>query len=124
MAKKRLSSINKKTFGHRVYLARTGANWTVAQMAKEIEISSGFLRKIEQGRQLPSLRIFIKLFTALHIAPDYFLRNDLEADFHYSLCQAIEILSHCSQQECALLLANIKNVPLRPMQCDDKLTEG
>ncbi len=66
-------TLSKETIGKRIAKARKGAKLTQAELAEEIGISEKYLSRIECGKQLPSIVIFLKICEVLYISVDELL---------------------------------------------------
>ncbi|MFA6092594.1 MAG: helix-turn-helix transcriptional regulator [Elusimicrobiota bacterium] len=92
---------------------RKKAGWTMAQLAEQAGIDTGFLAYIETGRKLPSLTTAAKLADALDIG-----LTDLFSDVHprwpnpdYEIeRQVVALLHACSKEQKAALLSILKGL--------------
>lgn len=57
--------------------------YTQESLAEKADIGIMYLGEIERGVKMPSLKIFIKLITALDISADYVLRDELPSGKEY-----------------------------------------
>ena len=68
-----------------------------AELAERINISNNHMSSIENGRQKPSLDIFIQICNLLNVTPDYLLLGSMHA---YNIPQdIIDKLRLCNQSD-------------------------
>lgn len=63
------------TLGRRVRDLRHRKGWTLDQLAKEAEVSKGFVSAVENDRNQPSGRIVLRLARALGASVDYLMQG-------------------------------------------------
>lgn len=64
------------TLGERLRRLRTGKGWTLDQLAEEAGVSKGLLSGIENGHNMPSGKVALKLANALEASVDFLLKGD------------------------------------------------
>lgn len=57
--------------GKRIKLRRKELNVKQSELAERLEISNNHMSSIENGKQKPSLDIFINICIQLNVSPDY-----------------------------------------------------
>ena len=62
-----------KEMGQRIKLRRKEMRMKQAELAERIDISNNHMSSIENGRQKPSLDMFIRICQNLNVTPDYLL---------------------------------------------------
>src|SRR5688500_5842495 len=64
--------------GDRVRQLRHGKGWTLEQLATEAGVSKGFVSAVENGHNIPSGKVLLKLGKALGASVDYLMKGDQE----------------------------------------------
>lgn len=86
--------------GIRIKTRRKELRIKQAELAEMLNISNNHMSSIENGRQKPSLDIFIGICNLLHVTPDYLLLGSMHA------CNIpqdiIDKLRLCTQSDIAL----------------------
>lgn len=86
--------------GSRIRLRRRELRIKQAELAEVLEISNNHMSSIENGRQKPSLDVFIRICNHLRVTPDYLLLGTMHA---YNIPQDIlEQLRLCSPADIQL----------------------
>lgn len=75
--------MDKVELGRKIQEARKKMGYTQESLAEKADIGIMYLGEIERGVKMPSLKIFIKLITALDISADYVLRDELPSGKEY-----------------------------------------
>jgi len=75
--------LDKVELGRKIQEARKKMGYTQESLAEKADIGIMYLGEIERGVKMPSLKIFIKLITALDISADYVLRDELPSGKEY-----------------------------------------
>lgn len=75
--------MDKVELGRKIQEARKKMGYTQESLAEKADIGIMYLGEIERGVKMPSLKIFIKLITALNISADYVLRDELPSGKEY-----------------------------------------
>ena len=89
-----------KEMGNRIKVRRKELKIKQAELAESLEISNNHMSSIENGRQKPSLDIFIGICRCLNVTPDYLLLGTMHA---YNVPQDIlDNLRLCSQSDIQL----------------------
>ena len=89
-----------KDMGSRIKLRRKELNIKQAALAETLEISNNHMSAIENGREKPSLDIFVQICHNLNVTPDYLLLGNMNA---YNIPKDIsEKLRLCSQDDIEL----------------------
>ncbi|MCM1467657.1 MAG: helix-turn-helix domain-containing protein [Alistipes sp.] len=65
--------------GKRIKIRRRELNIKQAELAEALEISNNHMSSIENGRQKPSLDIFVNICIRLDVTPDYLLLGSMHA---------------------------------------------
>lgn len=86
--------------GNRIKLRRKKLKIKQATLAESLEISNNHMSAIENGREKPSLDIFVQICYKLNVTPDYLLLENMNA---YNIPKDIsEKLRLCSQADIEL----------------------
>lgn len=89
-----------KEMGSRIKLRRKELKMQQAALAEALEISNNHMSAIENGREKPSLDIFVQICYKLNVTPDYLLLGNMNA---YNVPKDIsEKLRLCSQADIEL----------------------
>ncbi len=112
LRQKNTASINKKMItstaviflysemGNRIKIRRKELRIKQAELAEALEISNNHMSSIENGRQKPSMDIFIGICRHLNVTPDYLLLGTMHA---YNVPQDIlDKLRLCNQSDIEL----------------------
>ena len=68
-------------FGEKLHILREKQGLSMRQLASELEIkSSGYVSKLETGKQKPSIELLLKISLYFGVSTDQLLRDDLELD--------------------------------------------
>lgn len=65
--------------GNHIKVRRKELKIKQAELAEFLELSNNHMSSIENGRQKPSLDIFIVIFNCLNVTPDYLLLGTMHA---------------------------------------------
>ncbi|WP_044991042.1 helix-turn-helix domain-containing protein [Schaedlerella arabinosiphila] len=65
--------------GSRIKIRRIELRIKQAELAERLNISNNHMSSIENGRQKPSLDIFIQICNLLNVTPDYLLLGNMHA---------------------------------------------
>lgn len=86
--------------GNRIKIRRKELRIKQAELAEKLNISNNHMSSIENGRQNPSLDIFIQICNLLSVTPDYLLLGSMHA---YNIPQdIIDKLRLCSPSDVEL----------------------
>lgn len=86
--------------GNRIKVRRKELRIKQAELAEKLNISNNHMSSIENGRQKPSLDIFIQICNLLSVTPDYLLLGSMHA---YNIPQhIIDKLRLCSPSDIEL----------------------
>lgn len=86
--------------GNRIKIRRKELKLKQADLAEALDISNNHMSSIENGKQKPSLDIFIGICKCLRVSPDYLLLGTMHA---YNIPQdIIDKLRLCTQADIAL----------------------
>ena len=86
--------------GNRIKIRRKELRIKQAELAERLNISNNHMSSIENGRQKPSLDIFIQICNLLNVTPDYLLLDSMHA---YNIPQdIIDKLRLCNQSDIEL----------------------
>lgn len=87
--------------GNRIRLRRKELKIKQTELAEKLEISNNHMSSIENGRQKPSLDIFVNICIQLNVSPDYLLLGTMRG---YNVPQDIyDKLRLCSQPDIELV---------------------
>jgi len=70
---------NKKKAGERIKLRRAELHITKAQLAKRLDLSSGFIRMVESGQRFFKPENLLTLSEILDVSIDYIIKGDEES---------------------------------------------
>lgn len=99
--------VDKKMFGGLIRQTRKQLDMTGETLSRLCGVNPVFIRKIESGRNLPSLPVFIKICNALNTSPEYFLQNELNIEnLNNSKAECISMLDKTTGRQ----LKIVKNV--------------
>ena len=86
--------------GSRIKIRRIELRIKQAELAERLNISNNHMSSIENGRQKPSLDIFIQICNLLNVTPDYLLLGNMHA---YNIPKdIIDKLRSCNQSDIEL----------------------
>ena len=86
--------------GSRIKIRRIELRIKQAELAERLNISNNHMSSIENGRQKPSLDIFIQICNLLNVTPDYLLLGNMHA---YNIPKdIIDKLRLCNQSDIEL----------------------
>ena len=81
--------------GNHIKIRRKELRIKQAELAEKLNISNNHMSSIENGRQKPSLDVFIQICNVLNVTPDYLLLGSMHA---YNIPQdIIDKLHLCNQ---------------------------
>lgn len=86
--------------GNRIKLRRKELHIMQYELAEKLDISNNHISSIENGKEKPSLDLFISLCEELHVTPDYLLPGSMHAN-NISL-DIVDGLRLCSQDDIEL----------------------
>ena len=66
--------------GNRIKLRRKELHIMQYELAEKLDISNNHISSIENGKEKPSLDLFISLCEELHVTPDYLLLGSMHAN--------------------------------------------
>lgn len=66
--------------GNRIKLRRKELHIMQYELAEKLDISNNHISSIENGKEKPSLDLFISLCEELHVTPDYLLPGSMHAN--------------------------------------------
>lgn len=99
--------MNKPAFGKRLNQARLEQNYTADMLAEKCDMNAVFLRQIEGGIKLPSLKNLVILCNALQVSPSFLLKESLTIktdDIEF----VIDQLSSLSPKQMDVVLPTLK----------------
>lgn len=89
-----------QSMGNRIKLRRKELHIKQSELAERLDISNNHISSIENGREKPSLDMFLKICEELKVTPDYLLLGNVHAN---NIPQNItEALSLCSEDDIKL----------------------
>lgn len=97
--------------GQRIKIRRKELRIKQSELAEYLDISNNHMSSIENGRQKPSMDIFIKICEELKVTPDYLLLGSLHAS-NIPL-DIVDKLRLCSQLDIELAKNIIELLVLR-----------
>ena len=80
----------QKSIGRRIKLARLNLNYTQADLAEKVDLSTRYISQLERGIAFGSANTIVEICKALKISPD-FLFCDLIKNPSYNLSDMIDI---------------------------------
>ena len=97
----KLKTLNQyQSMGNRIKLRRKELHIKQSELAERLDISNNHISSIENGREKPSLDMFLKICEELKVTPDYLLLGNVHAN---NIPQNItEALSLCSEDDIKL----------------------
>ena len=102
-----------KEMGQRIKFRRKEMRMKQAELAERIDISNNHMSSIENGRQKPSLDMFIRICQNLNVTPDYLLLGVMHA---CNIPQDImDKLRLCSQEDVELVREFVELLVKRSM---------
>lgn len=90
-----------KIMGTRIRQRRKTLKIKQSELAEKLDISNNHISAIENGREKPSLDIFISICEELRVTPDYLLLGSMHSN-NVSL-DIIESLRLCSEEDIELI---------------------
>lgn len=72
--------MNKERFGQRLQLMRKKKQLTGEQLAESTNLSTTYIRQLENSTRLPSLPVFVNIINALECRADDLLADSIQAD--------------------------------------------
>ena len=70
--------MKQNKLGKRINEVQKACGLTADRLSEWCNINATYLRQIEGGGKRPSLTVFIDICKALHVSPDYLLRDELD----------------------------------------------
>lgn len=65
-------------FGQKLNHIRKSKNFTSEKLADMCDVNASYIRQLEAGIRVPSLKLFIELCNSLDISPEYLLSHDIK----------------------------------------------
>lgn len=75
---------SKPAIGDRIRLLRLQQNRTMADIAKKCKVSKSLISKIENGKAIPSVGVFVKIAGVLGVPVSVLIENENNADAVYT----------------------------------------
>lgn len=101
--------------GQRIKLRRKELKIKQAELAERLDISNNHMSSIENGRQKPSLDIFIEICKNLNVTPDYLLLGNMHG---YNIPQDIsDKLRLCDNADVELAAKIVELLVERNINC-------
>lgn len=69
-----------QSMGNRMKLRRKELRIKQSELAEKLDISNNHISSIENGREKPSLDMFLKICEELNVTPDYLLLGNVHAN--------------------------------------------
>ena len=96
--------------GMRIKEQRQRRTLTQQQLAEKVNLTPGFISRIETGNKKPSLEVLLSICAALNITlNDLLVGNQISQESDYNE-EVTELLSHCDELEKRLTFEIIKAV--------------
>lgn len=100
--------------GNRIKLRRKELRIKQSELAEKLEVSNNHISSIENGREKPSLDIFIKICDELKVTPDYLLLGSIHTnDIPQNIIEGLRLCSaddiELARQFIELLINRNKN---------------
>lgn len=87
--------------GSRIQQRRKALKISQAKLAEAIDISNNHLSNIENGKENPSLEVFVNICIQLNVTPDYILLGSMHANnVDKNLCESLRL---CSDDDIELI---------------------
>ena len=64
------------TFGQKIECRRKELGYTQSELAKKVHTTQPYISRLERGHFNPSMRMIIRIATALNIGTDYLLLDE------------------------------------------------
>ncbi len=92
--------------GRRIRKQRTQLNWTQAELAERVNVSTSFIGHVERGTRKASLETLVSLANALNVSLDYLLAGSLDNSVIGPIPQSLSSHQRVALQE---ILATIQD---------------
>ena len=102
--------MDRAILGKRLREERTRSGLTQEQTAEYINVSTAYIGLIERGERSVTLEKIILLAECFHVSVDYLLKDFLPYDSSTDDKQMLQLWSHATEDEKALILSVIKSV--------------
>ena len=96
-------SLDYQYIGKRIRMARKGRRISQERLAEIIGKTPGFLSAIESGKRKPSLETVVDIATALDVATDSLLAQNLHRRSQLYAEEFVEMLDDCTDYEQRIL---------------------
>lgn len=70
--------MEKRVFGQKLNYIRKSKKITSEKLAEKCDVNASYIRQLEAGIRVPSLKLFITLCNSLDISPEYLLSHDIK----------------------------------------------
>ena len=102
--------MDRAILGKRLREERTRSGLTQEQTAEYINVSTAYIGLIERGERSVTLEKIILLAECFHVSVDYLLKDFLPHDASKDDKQILQLWSHATEDEKALILSVIKSI--------------
>lgn len=93
-----------REIGERVKQARLACGLSQADLAEKLNLSVAYLSKIENGKNVMSITVLIKISDALKVSTDWLLRNETHQAQGCTIAELEELCKDCNSNELNALL--------------------
>lgn len=93
-----------REIGERVRQARQARGLSQADLAELLNVSDGYISKVELGKNAMTVTVLVKLSDALNVSADWLLRNKTREAQEYTIAELEEVFTDCEPSELQALL--------------------
>lgn len=103
--------MNYELLGQEIRKQRRQKNFTLEQLAEQLDVSTTFIGQIERAKGKPSLETLVKIANVLELSVDSLLFGDLNAKSsnNHFIKRVEELTENLSSKEKALILKALEN---------------
>ena len=101
------AEMDKVAFGRRVYAIRRERDITSERLSVLCEVNPTHIRQIENGVKLPSLPVFVRMCNELHVAPNFFLIDNILWDEEDAIAALDERFRELSPRQLDVVLSTV-----------------
>ena len=111
-----------REIGERVKQARLARGLSQADLAEKLNMSVTYLSKIENGRNVMSITVLVKISDALNVSTDWLLRNETHRSQECTMAELEELCKDCNSTELNALLKLLQQMKetLRNVKKEDR----
>ena len=93
-----------REIGERVKQARLARGLSQADLAELLNVSDGYISKVELGKNAMTVTVLVRLSDALEVSTDWLLRNRTREAREYTMAELEELFKDCDPSELQALL--------------------